>query len=112
MLVSLGFQWIFSCTTLSKRLFAYSGEHIIAATFQPFFWKYNAVALPIPLDAPVIKMVFLLIALLLAYLFSYLTNLKMVVVDRLRVYPKKYDYSSDLMILEMIYSSGNHYATG
>ena len=57
-------------------------------------------------------MVFLLIALLLAYLFSYLTNLKMVVVDRLRVYPKKYDYSSDLMILEMIYSSGNHYATG
>ena len=53
-------------------------------------------------------MVFLLIALLLAYL----TNLKMVVVDRLRVYPKKYDYSSDLMILEMIYSSGNHYATG
>ena len=57
-------------------------------------------------------MVFLLIALLLAYLFSYLTNLKMVVVDRLRVYPKKYDYSSDLVILEMIYSSGNHYATG
>jgi hypothetical protein len=39
-----------------------SGERIVAMTFQPADWKRLAAALPIPLDAPVIRIV-LVIAL-------------------------------------------------
>jgi hypothetical protein len=30
---------------------------MVAATFQPLSWKYCAVVLPMPLDAPVMKIV-------------------------------------------------------
>jgi hypothetical protein len=44
---------------------AFSGERMVAATFQPFFLNNNAVSLPKPLDAPVISTVLAMVIFLL-----------------------------------------------
>ena len=40
------------------RSCSFSGLRIVAMTFQPLCWKYFAVAFPMPLLAPVMKIVF------------------------------------------------------
>src|SRR5689334_11225513 len=50
-----------SIRSLRAQSPAFSGVRIVATTFQPWAWKWRAVASPMPLDEPVMRTVLVMV---------------------------------------------------